>query len=178
MTIQERVQYWDSFPERKLIQQSGMFDRRDMILHVSELIGKPRVLEIGVDRGDVLKHCADSFGKYTGVDVEHRNIEVKLIPRCEQNFINADSVEFWKNLDKSERFDLVFVDGHHGLLESYLDITQAMFRLSSGGYILVHDVGHEDVSAGWSHNRLKNIPGWYSRILDGHPEGLSIYFKI
>lgn len=177
-----RVEYWDSLPEKEWPRTAGLglWDRRNGIRTVASMLTKPKALEIGVDRAGVLEYCHEVFGSYTGVDIALKK-EAKEITgiSCPYKFVEAPSVNFWKLLRKTDTYDFVYVDGHHGTRETHLDITQAMLRLNVGGYIMVHDIANHDVDTGpaWAYNRCCNLPGWYARILEGHGEGMAIFFK-
>lgn len=186
-----RVEYWNGRPEKNWPRTcADMWDRRYCIRAVAELMGKkPEVLEIGVDSADVLLFCHDVFGSYTGVDPSLVKAKARDFSgvHCQHAFIEKPSVDFWRSLQKTDLYDLIYVDGHHGTVESHLDVTQAMLRLAPGGYILAHDMGdaatsskyphQQDVGPGWTYNRCCNLPGWYSRLLEGHGEGMGIFFR-
>ncbi len=178
-----RVDYWSKKPELQWLKNGGgVWDRRLCIMNVAALLNKPRVLEIGVDNADVLHYCHNVFGSYTGVDVKVSQTALNSKGlECPFEFVESKSVYFWKSLDKDDLFDLVYVDGDHTKVASHLDITQAMLRLSPGGYILAHDMNdndaEQDIGPAWSYNRVCNLPGWYARLLEGHGEGMGIFFK-
>lgn len=186
--MNNRVAYWDAKPELNwpLTAGPGLWDRRECVRSVAKLLNKPRVLEIGVDAADVVKFCHDVFGTYTGVDMKVRKEAKELAGlTCVHAVLESPSVAFWKSLKKTDLFDLIYVDGDHSQLGAHLDITQAMLRLAPGGYILAHDMGQyneeyntiEDTGPAWAYNRVCNVPGWYSRILEGHGEGMGIFFR-
>ena len=179
---QSRREYWDSFPERSFLR-NGLVSRIDIIRHVALMISAPSVLEIGVDRGEVLIGCHDTFGSYLGVDIDPSNASPPNGCKCSASYIQKDSHQFWKGLSQDQWFDLVFVDGCHEEKYSYIDISQAMLRLSPHGIVLAHDVNNEradqsGTSVEWAHDRLKNLPGWYVRKIESHPEGMGIYFRL
>lgn len=184
MTNSERILYWDSKPEIALQNEFGVLDRRILIKHVAELFEeKPIMLEIGVNEGHVLSYCHESLRSYMGVDISFERLEPMRGAQCKAHHIEMSSLDFWKQAPRDLQYDIVFVDGNHGTHEAYVDATQAMLRLSHQGYVLVHDVNppednpDNDESPIFAHNRIKNLPGWYARILEGHPEGLAIYFR-
>jgi hypothetical protein len=179
-----RVEYWNGLPERDWERSggAGLWDRREGIRKIAQMIGRPRVLEIGVDRAGVLSHCHDVFGAYTGVDIRiYDSVKELKDLACPFRFVECQSVDFWKSLTKADLYDLIYVDGDHGKLGSHLDITQGMLRLAPGGFILAHDISpkdsRKDTGPAWSYNRICNLPGWYARVLEGHGEGMAIFFK-
>lgn len=178
----DRVSFWAGKPELKWPLTAGpnLWDRREAIRIVASMLDKPRVLEIGVDSADVLLHAHDTFGAYTGVDVSLAKSSVRDFSGvvCPYQFVEKPSVDFWKSLGKNDVYDFVYVDGHHGERETHLDVTQAMLRLAPGGYIMCHDIDNhgEDTGPVWAYNRTCNLPGWYSRVLECHAEGMAIYF--
>ncbi len=189
MTIQEKIEYWDSLPENRLVGDNGLVDRKALIRHVAIQFGLPRLLEIGVDTGELLDHCHDVIGSYTGVDVSLQKVpDMESKRMCPYQYIESDSFYFWRSLGLTQEFDVVFIDGDHRSFPAYVDITQAMLRLSPSGYVICHDVSKSvpdehgddtthDSSPRFCYNRIKNLSGWYSRILRHHMEGISIHFK-
>ena len=52
-------------------------------------------------------------------------------------FVQSDSVRFLNEC--RERFDMIFIDGHHRATTVYQEITLSLSRLNSGGILLLHD---------------------------------------
>lgn len=177
-----KTAFWDNKPEKEWPHSCLTFwDRRHCIRTIASLMTKPRMLEVGVDNGDVLSYCHDVLGQYTGVDIKlkDRPKELKDL-NCPFKFIESSSLDFWRSLTKNDVFDLIYIDGDHGDHPSHLDISQAMLRLAKNGIILAHDVAYgivEDMGPAWTYHRTCNVPGWYARILEGHGEGMAIYFR-
>lgn len=176
------VEFWDDKPEKNWEASClDFWDRRIGIRIVAELLKRPRFLEVGVDNADVLLHCHDVLSNYIGVDIQlkERPKSLKHLT-CPFRFVESSSSDFWKSLKDTDLFDLIYIDGDHSDIASHLDITQAMFRLAPGGYILAHDCAtgdRADTGPNWSFNRVCNFPGWYGRILDRHGEGMAIFFR-
>jgi len=175
-------EYWDASPEDAL-KRHGLVSRIDLIRLIASSMSSPRMLEIGVDQGDVLNCCHDVLGSYLGVDIDTSHTKIPDGCKIDCAYIQNDSLQFWKELQPDRQFDIIFVDGCHEEKHSYIDISQAMLRLAPGGIVLAHDVNNENpeaqgTSVEWSHDRMKNLPGWYVRKIKNHGEGMGIYFRI
>jgi len=85
-------------------------------------------LEIGVHRGK----CFDRINieNKTGVDPDEFSRATV--------FMTSD--DFFKQLDKEERYDIIFLDGMHKSPQLLIDIFNSLKHLEEGGTIICHDI--------------------------------------
>lgn len=99
--------------------------RTDIIQKLIDKNGYKRYLEIGVRDGRNLNK----------IQVEHKD---GVDPAGKCNFpIKSD--DFFKQLDKDVKYDLVFIDGLHLRDQVLKDVENALKHLSRGGIIVLHD---------------------------------------
>lgn len=77
------------------------------------------------------------------------------------------SDEFFKQINKTEKFDVIFIDGLHTYEQCYKDIENATKHLSDNGFILCHDMNPIEEwwagdsplfeGAGWTGNVYKSF---------------------
>jgi hypothetical protein len=109
----------------------------------------PRYLELGVNVGVVFLHVRAAAK--VAVD------PVERIPRWKWlghpntalrgRFARRTSDEFFADLDRAARFDVVFVDGLHTHEQSRRDVDHALAHLGDGGVVLVHDCNPSSAAA-------------------------------
>ena len=85
-----------------------------------------KYLEIGVEDGDSIN--AIKCAKKHGVDPASRNATH-----------HQTSDEFFEMLNKSYKYDVIFVDGLHVADQAERDIVNSLEHLNDNGYIVVHD---------------------------------------
>lgn len=92
-------------------------------------------LELGVRSGEtfftIAKHCK----KAVGVDVVPSTNT--LMDNMEYHVCTTD--EYFKNLNKNERFDVVFIDADHSHEQSLKDFINVKDRVIEDGFIFFHD---------------------------------------
>ncbi len=105
---------------------NNMRKRYEIINHLINKYGYTRYLEIGAGKGHnfnkincPVKHCID--------------------PEYPSTFVMT-SDKFFKELDDSEKYDIIFVDGDHSKRAVTRDINNSLEHLSDDGIILVHDM--------------------------------------
>jgi predicted O-methyltransferase YrrM len=153
-------------------------DRRALYYLVKYL--KPlRVLEIGTHIGASTTHIATALeddASMTTVDVIDVNSDMhwkkygtRKSPAVMIQSLGLDhKVEFVKStsidyLLGSEMFDLIFLDGNHGVDTVYNEVPLALEHLNSGGTILLHDYFPENKPI-WSSHPTKLITGPHTAI--------------
>lgn len=102
--------------------------RWDIINHLISTYGYKNYLEIGVQDAD------SNFNK---IKAEYK-IAVDPFPRNMANFVGT-SDEYFAQLDKDFKFDIIFVDGLHHSDQVVRDIENSLAHLSPAGTIVVHD---------------------------------------
>lgn len=141
----------------------ALFDtRNDMMKAYCDKVSNPRILEIGVFRGEFLnfmaKQCnhqsidaVDLFdgvtcsGDVNGNDVVYYDVGKsyfelldKYVHRPNIRIIKANSVEFLKSRSDNS-YDIIYIDGDHSYEGVKKDIVEAFRKVKNGGYIMGHD---------------------------------------
>lgn len=102
---------------------------------------RPHYLEIGVHTGVLFLHLRAA--RKVGVDPApavpawKRALHPYTLLRSE--VVVATSDAYFGRLAPGERFDVVFVDGHHTYAQALRDVENALAHLSADGVVLVHD---------------------------------------
>jgi hypothetical protein len=160
-------------------------DRRVLLKRVLIIVGKqkPRMLEVGVDRGEILLGLSDVIGDYVGVDIV-LNLKPEVVKLSRGTFVCSTSFSYWEDLFRKggEKFDVVFVDGCHDIANATMDMVMGLSVLSEGGVMLVHDIGPKGSVEGgprWGWNALIGVTaGGYDNFeVVGHGEGMGIIWK-
>jgi lipopolysaccharide biosynthesis glycosyltransferase len=140
-----------------------LFDtRNEMIKHYCDTIVSPKIVEIGVFRGDFLdyifKNCnsgsidaVDLFegitcsGDVDGNDVVHYDVGksyLELIEKYKENpnirIHKSNSIHFLQNQENNS-FDIIYIDGDHSYEGVKHDLTNALSKIKKNGYIMGHD---------------------------------------
>jgi hypothetical protein len=98
--------------------------------------GKRTYLEIGVSEGFTLEKVKAS--EIFGVD-PNPQFHTLFLPK-NVHFFKVTSDEFFQNIDKNQKFDLIFLDGLHHADFLFRDFLNALKHLAIGGWILIDDV--------------------------------------
>ncbi len=136
--------------------------RNDMIAYYAGLIDSPKILEIGIFKGDffnfIVNHCkpalidgVDLFegvtcsGNADGNNVEYYDVGKAFIEltdkystSCHINLHKSDSSEFLKRA-ADNYYDIVYIDGDHSYEGVKRDLESAFTKVKNGGYIMGHD---------------------------------------
>lgn len=102
--------------------------RFDIINHLIEKNNYSKYLEIGVNSGECFEKikCLNKIG----IDVDKS---------CRAATYHVSSDDFFNNLNKDEKFDVIFIDGLHIDVQVDKDIENSLNHLSEGGIIVLHD---------------------------------------
>lgn len=100
--------------------------RFDIINLLIVKYGYNKYLEIGVEDGHSLHKV--KCGLVHGVDPASNNATFKVT-----------SDDYFANLDKNYKYDIIFIDGLHVSDQVDRDIVNSLEHLSNGGIIVVHD---------------------------------------
>lgn len=106
--------------------------RTDIINHLIEKFGFNSYLEIGVQFPN---------SNYDLINVKNKaGVEPFPVGDWKDNsVIIKTSDEFFNNLDKDIKYDIIFIDGLHTREQCLKDILNSLNHLSDNGFILVHD---------------------------------------
>jgi len=147
----------------QLIKNIKEFDtRNNMIVHYASKIKNPKILEIGIFKGEffdfIFRNCnvgsidgVDIFeGETCSGDVDGNNVTTCNVGNCflelsekykdhnNVRLIKSDSSAFLKNVEDNF-YDIIYIDGDHSYEGVKKDILQAFHKIKNGGYIMGHD---------------------------------------
>ena len=136
--------------------------KHDIINGIARARGLSRYLEIA---------SPSTGGKFRFVDPDLFTVRDRLLYRCPETYDDGGPVAFRTTAHSSHelvraigamqpehgRYDLIFVDSWHGLVESSIDLHGALSLLQPGGIIVAHDcnptdpasVGNEFAAGSW-----------------------------
>jgi len=150
--------YWIKTPDVRSIFET----RNEMIQYYCNKVTNPKLLEIGVFKGDFLdylvKNCAvgsiDAVDLFEGVtcsgDVDGNNVEhydigksytellTKYTGMSTIQLYKSDSVKFLQSKDDNT-YDIIYIDGDHSYNGVKNDLINAFSKIKNGGYIMGHD---------------------------------------
>lgn len=111
------------------------FDHVSFLEFMAAWIKPERYLELGVRTGAsferIYKYCQESWG----VDMEEPTFD---FPK-ESKFFLKNTNDFFKELDPSIKFDMVFIDADHSYEQSLLDFLNVKDRIIEDGFVFMHD---------------------------------------
>jgi hypothetical protein len=141
----------------------NIFDNRnDMLKHYSNSMNQPKLLEIGVFRGDFLDYlvsecnyssidAVDLFqgivgsGDADGNNFQHYDLErsyIELLDKYKNNeniqIHKANSITFLQNVEDNY-YDIIYIDGDHSYTGVKNDLENAYKKIKNKGYIIGHD---------------------------------------
>lgn len=131
-SLRKRVNFfWEHhLSGRTTPECAGALTRVDAINRVIASVGGTRYLEIGVNTTDQPGYSRDSIVVSTkhGIDPN---------PETAADFVMT-SDQFFAT-QKTDAYDVIFVDGLHLFEQAYRDVVNSLERLSDKGVVIVHD---------------------------------------
>jgi lipopolysaccharide biosynthesis glycosyltransferase len=146
-----------------VFQKISIFDNRnEMIKYYCDKISNPKILEIGVFKGDFLEYlvkecnigsvdCVDLFegitcsGDADGNNVIYYDVGKSYLELSEKykDVLNirlhkSNSITFLQN-QEDNKYDIIYIDGDHSYNGVKNDLTNAYNKIQNGGYIMGHD---------------------------------------
>ena len=140
-----------------------VFDtRKEMIKFYSDKIDKPKILELGVFKGEFLNYMVENldYGSIEGVDlfngivdsgdedgnnVEYVNLERQHI-LLNDKYRDNENVNVYKSYTSTyltrqpdNYYDIIYIDADHSYEGARTDILLAHQKIKLGGYIMGHD---------------------------------------
>jgi hypothetical protein len=136
--------------------------RNEMIVHYASLINEPKIMEIGIFKGEffdfIVINCKPSLidgvdlfegnvpsGNADGNNLEWYDIGKSFIELTQKysayphiNLHKSDSSTFLNNCADSY-YDIVYIDGDHSYAGVKKDLESALRKVKNGGYIMGHD---------------------------------------
>lgn len=102
--------------------------RMDIINHLIRKNSYKKYLEIGVRNGQCI----------AAINAEHKD-GVDPVPSRHTNY-QITSDDFFANLNKDYKYDIIFIDGLHYDYQVYKDIKNSLEHLAENGIIICHDM--------------------------------------
>ena len=155
--ISKMTNFWN-----KMIETNIFDNRNDMIKYYCNKITNPKILEIGVFRGEFLEYIVNNCNIYLidGIDIftgiccsgdadgnnlHYYNVEnsyLELIEKYKNVFnvsiYKADSVRFLKSKEDNY-YDIIYIDADHSYDSVKSDLMNAFNKVKNNGYIMGHD---------------------------------------
>ena len=147
----------------EIITEFKEFDtRNDMISHYANMIDKPKLLELGVFKGEFLEYMETKmdYGSIDGVDLfegnlysgnvdgnnpEYTQLEEQL-PLLNDKYKDNEKVNLHKSFtesylreQKDDTYDIIYIDADHSYAGVKKDILLSYEKIKNGGYIMGHD---------------------------------------
>lgn len=111
------------------------FDHTSFINFLAEWIRPESYLELGVRDGNNFNVISSKSKKSTAVDI---NPLMFNLP-SNANFYLGSTDDFFRDLPKEEKFDLIFIDADHSHEQSLKDFINSQNFLIEDGFVILHD---------------------------------------
>ena len=146
-----------------VFQKISIFDNRhEMIKYYCDKISNPKIVEIGVFKGDFLEYllkecnigsidCVDLFegitcsGDVDGNNVIYYDVGKSYLELSEKykdvlkvRIHKSNSITFLQN-QEDNKYDIIYIDGDHSYNGVKNDLINAYNKIQNGGYIMGHD---------------------------------------
>ena len=137
-------------------------DRNMMIKHYSNLISEPKILEIGIFKGEFMDYIINNCGPcsvdgvdifegvicsgnsdgnnvvYYPLDIAYEQLSEKYKENKNVRLIKSDSSTHLRSV-KNEYYDIIYIDGDHSYNGVKKDLRKSFNKIKNGGYIMGHD---------------------------------------
>ena len=137
-------------------------NRKEMIKHYADKIDKPKILELGVFKGEFLDYMVENIdydtiggvdlfygnigsGDQDGNNVEYVDLEIQF-DLLNSKYQDNENVNIYKTFtdthlkNQSDNFyDIIYIDADHSYPGAKRDILLAHEKVRDGGYIMGHD---------------------------------------
>ena len=150
------------YTEHYWIKENVFDTRNEMIKYYCNKLSNPKIIEIGVFKGDFLdylvKECnigsidaVDLFegttcsGDADGNNVVYYDVGISYVELLEKykymqniKLHKSNSITFLQNQDDNT-YDIIYIDGDHSYNSVKNDLINAYRKIKNGGYIMGHD---------------------------------------
>ena len=99
----------------------------------------PHYLEVGCGEGGLTGRLASYCKSATGIDVSRYPTWTEYQERTKCRLIQISSDEYFKSINPSITYDLIFIDADHTDSQVIIDFENSLMRLSPDGLIALHD---------------------------------------
>ena len=147
------------------------YNRNDMLKYYSSILNQPKLLEIGVFRGDFLNYLVSecNYGSIDAVDlfegiicsgdadgnnVQHYDVGksyIELLDKYKSNeniqIHKANSITFLQNVEDNY-YDIIYIDGDHSYNGVKNDLINAYNKIKNGYKILFTRKSYKKTSNG------------------------------
>jgi len=137
-------------------------DRNEMIKHYSNLFSDPKILEIGIFKGEFMDYIVDSCSPcsvdgvdifegmmcsgnsdgnnvvYYPLDISYKELSEKYKDSKNVRLIKSDSSTHLRSVD-NDYYDIIYIDGDHSYNGVKKDLSESFYKIKNGGYIMGHD---------------------------------------
>jgi hypothetical protein len=137
-------------------------DRNVMIKHYSNLISEPKILEVGIFKGEFMDYIINncSPGSVDGVDIfegvmcsgnadgnnviyysldtSYKELSEKYSENKNVKLIKSDSSSYLRSIE-NDYYDIIYIDGDHSYTGVKNDLSESFYKIKNGGYIMGHD---------------------------------------
>jgi O-methyltransferase len=149
------------YTEHYWIKLKEFDNRNDMLKHYCSKITNPKLLEIGVFKGDFLEYVVENCnvgsidavdlfegitcsGDADGNNVIHYDVGISYIDLENKykdrnvNIHKSNSVKFLQE-QNDDIYDIIYIDGDHSYEGVKNDLINSYKKIKNGGYIMGHD---------------------------------------
>jgi len=150
------------YTEHYWVKQNTFNTRNEMIKYYCNKLSNPKIIEIGVFKGDFLdylvKECnigtidaVDLFegttcsGDVDGNNVVYYDVRISYLELSEKykdalniKLHKSNSITFLQN-QEDNTYDIIYIDGDHSYNGVKNDLINAYRKIKNGGYIMGHD---------------------------------------
>lgn len=116
---------------------------------IARMIGAERYLEIGVSKG--VTFCSVAVPNKVAVD-PHFKFDIKSRPSSEQLF-EMESDKWFLRHDRSETFDVIFIDGLHTFDQTFRDFCNSLLVANRNTIWVIDDTVPTDIYSAWPDQR-------------------------
>lgn len=111
------------------------FDHFGFLHYIASWIKPEKYLELGVSDGKSLVSISPMCKESVAVDIKRPTLPIP--ENC--RFFECSTDEFFKYLNRSEKFDMVFIDADHSHEQSFKDFLNVKDLVIDDGFIFLHD---------------------------------------
>lgn len=151
----KRVDYnTEIYNRNKAVDGKLTLNHLEYIEYYVRMLKPKSFLELGVQYGECSERILPLIqGNYHGVDIKG-NVNVDILSKKYNNFKFHETTtdNYFKNLDKDVKFEMIFIDACHTHEATYNDFLNAKEHIKDDGIIFFHDTYPNSLK--WTSNSL------------------------